>query len=377
MSQSQLEDSLEVRITNFERIDQTLPVGGGFAGDGDYVSPCEDCAEGFFPDGVYVITVTGRDLAGNVASSDSTLDKNIDGPEFLIERPRDPSPNQDPSGRFHFQFADSLVGVAGDRQTVDSVTASIVAAPDTIEVFIPRTNEPSSFYLFNTELSGLLTAEGVYDFTLTAYDEDQVSSDERLTIVIDRTPDPPPLITPRPPARTKQERLQFRVTMDDSLIREVIVSGGKNTLTGSHDPDTLDVRVPSFEWQRDLDPGPNLMSFETLDYARNISEADTMTVVWETTEGLIAPERFLFGQSIQVDVGSSPAQNVIIRVLALDGSLVRTFQDNSARLVYAFPWDLTTPEGRPVKNGAYLIYAQVRYPDGRESRFRRMIAVVR
>ena len=65
------------------------------------------------------------------------------------------------------------------------------------------------------------------------------------------------------------------------------------------------------------------------------------------------------------------------RILALDGSLVRTFDDATARLVYTFPWDLTTPEGRPVKNGAYLLWVQVRYPDGRETLFRKMIAAVR
>jgi flagellar hook assembly protein FlgD len=98
-------------------------------------------------------------------------------------------------------------------------------------------------------------------------------------------------------------------------------------------------------------------------------------VVWETSTGVVASERFHAGQSIQVDVGDTPAASVSVRILALDGSLVRTFTDASSKRVYSFPWDLTTPDGRAVKNGAYLVVARVVYSAGTESLYRQMIAV--
>ncbi len=373
VSQSQLADSVSVNIVG-SAVDQPLALAGGFSGDGDYVVPCSDCpVNAIFPDDAYLITAAAGDAAGNSTLDSATLDKNLDGPQFSFERPRDNAANEDPSGRFHFQFVDSIVGAATDeRHTVDSVSVAIAFAGDTTHVFVPpRDTTLSTTYRFNLDVSSLLTAEGAHDLEFTGFDVARLSGRGGLTLVLDRTPDAPPVITPPLPGVTKQQILQFTVTVDIDAIAEVIIDGG----TGP--PDELPVSVDTFSWQRTLAPGPNLMSFQTVDYAGNISVADTMTVVWDTGVGLAIPERFEPGQSIQVDVGDEPAQHVLVRVLAVDGSLVRTFQESASRLVYTFPWDLTTPEGRPVKNGGYLVWVRVRYPDGREDRFRKMIAVVR
>ena len=42
---------------------------------------------------------------------------------------------------------------------------------------------------------------------------------------------------------------------------------------------------------------------------------------------------------------------------------------------YGFTWDLTTPEGRRVRNGAYLVMARVQGPGGTQ-RYHKMIAVI-
>jgi hypothetical protein len=376
VSQSQLEDSLGVEIED-ARVRRSLPLSGGFRGDGDYLALCEPCATGDFLDGLYVITATGKDAAGNHSEASFLLDKNIAGPTFDIELPRRPAGNQDPNGRVHFQFAESLLGRAEDRQPVDSVTVAIPFPPDTTRISLTRLpGDTLTVFSFDHDLSQLLTGERVYDMTLTGYDNAGVTAQEPVSIVIDRRRPDRPQITPRPPPQAKLEVLQFSVSVDLDSIRAVIIKGGL-TFPGREDkPDTLELTVPQFTWGRTLTPGANLMSFESMDYARNISVADTVTVVWETSEGVAVPERFHPGQSIQVNVGDHPAQSVAVRILALDGSLVGAFEDASSRLVYEFPWDLTTREGRAVKNGAYLLWVQVRYPDGRENRFRRMIAVV-
>lgn len=370
VSQSQLEDSVRVVIDDSLRLKQTLALAGGFSGDGDYSAPCHDCALPTFLDGPLYITATAHDVAGNRDSSFAILDKNVAPPEFEIERPNTRDPNEDPAGRFHFQMADSLVGLARDRQVVDSVTVAFL--PDSTAFYVPpRDSLLGTEYRFFQDLSQTLTEEGAHELLIGARDVAGVAATHKLTIVIDRTADAPPTIIPRPPTVTKLQVLQFTIAADDSAIRRVIIKGGVGP------PDTLGMSAPQRAWQRTLNPGPNLMSFESMDYARNISVADTMTVVWETSEGLVAPERFLAGQSIQVDVGESPAERVSVRILALDGSLVRTFEDSASRLVYTFQWNLNTPEGRPVRNGGYLIWAQVRYPNGTERTFRRMTAVVR
>lgn len=380
VSQSQLEDSVVVGIAGVSASD-SLPLSGGFVGDGDYLVLCEACTEGTFPDGGYIITASARDAAGNESSDAFAFDKNTDGPEFDVELPRRPAPNQDPNGRVHFQFADSLVGRAQDRQPVDSVVAAIPFPPDTTRVALSR--QPDTLltvFRFSHDLSQLLAAEGVYDMLLRAYDADGVVGEEPVSVVIDRTRPAPPQITPRPPPQTKLDTLNFMVSVDPNAIRRVIVKGGLSVrppVAGQPVPDSLPADVPVFLWQRVLEVGSNLMSFESMDYARNISAADQVTVVRETSVGLAVPERFFTGQSIQVNVGDQEAQRVSVRILALDGNLVRTFEDTSSQTIYRFPWDLTTPEGRAVKNGAYLLWVQVRYPDGRTNRFRKMIAVVR
>jgi hypothetical protein len=150
-----------------------------------------------------------------------------------------------------------------------------------------------------------------------------------------------------------------------------VVSGGAES------PDTLFAVNPTIHFNRVLNPGPNQLRFEGIDLAGNVSLPTVSTVTWETGAGVAAPERFSAGQSIEVNVGGTPAQGVFVRVLAMDGSLVRTFEDSSSKPHYAFAWDLRTPEGQSVRNGAYLVLARVRFTNGSEELYRTMIAVVR
>jgi hypothetical protein len=94
----------------------------------------------------------------------------------------------------------------------------------------------------------------------------------------------------------------------------------------------------------------------------------------ETTEGISAAERFRAGQTITIDAGVV-ATSVSVRIMATDGTLVRTFSSVAARREYSFTWDLKTPEGLRVRNGPYLLVATVN-ANSTVQYYRKMIAVI-
>jgi flagellar hook capping protein FlgD len=239
---------------------------------------------------------------------------------------------------------------------------------DTLLALVPR-GGPSPTFRFSVNVAQLFAAEGTYPLTFRSQDADSLVDSLKVTLHVDRTPPAPPFLSPPLPAQTKSQTVTSAALVDTSQVVSLVVGGGAGRT------DTLIVTNPRRAFVRTLLPGPNTLFFESIDRAHNISPATTAAVVWETSAGLVASERFHAGQSIQVDVGDAPATSVTVRILALDGSLVRTFSDTSSRLVYSFPWDLTTPEGRAVKNGAYLVVARVVHSGGTESLYRQMIAV--
>ncbi|HZL85609.1 MAG TPA: hypothetical protein VFD07_09560 [Candidatus Krumholzibacteria bacterium] len=364
VSSSELEDRIGVAILDASGVPRdTLDPEGGFAGDGDYVFLGSNLLDVSFDDGVYQYRAFGLDAAGNDSTVVDSLDKNTEGPHILVTHP--PLPRA-------VQNADSLVGQATDRQIVASIQARVAVGGETTFVTLsPRDAVPSPRFRFLLDTSTLFAAEAVYAIQLHATDEDGVEDSLRLSIRVDRTPPPPP--TPRPPLPqvTKSQVLSATVHVDSLDTARIVVSGGAET------PDTLFAVNSSVRFNRVLNPGSNQLRFEAIDLARNISLPTVSTVTWETGAGVAAPERFSAGQSIEVNVGGTPAQGVFVRVLAMDGSLVRTFEDLSPKPHYAFTWDLRTPEGQSVRNGAYLVLARVRFTNGSEELYRTMIAVVR
>jgi len=358
VTSSQLDDALGVLVRDSHgAVRDTLRASGGFSGDGNYVALCQSCAS-TLTDGLYTLHAFAKDAAGNQDTAVDSLDKNTAGPVVEITHPRRPRT---------VQFADSLVGDARDRQVVTAVSMQVGPPLDTLLALVPR-GAPSPTFRFSVDVSHLFAAEGAYPLTFRSQDVDSLVDSLKVTLRVDRTPPPPPFLSPPLPARTKSQTLTGTAVVDTSVVSMVV--GG-----GAGPPDTLIVTSSRRAFVRTLLPGPNTLFFESIDRAHNISAPTTAAVVWETSTGLVASERFHAGQSIQVDVGDAPAASVTVRILAVDGSLVRTFSDTSSKLVYSFPWDLTTPEGRAVKNGAYLVVARVVSSGGTETLYRQMIAV--
>jgi hypothetical protein len=361
VTSSEIDDAIGVLLRDSHGVTRdTLRVSGGFSGNGDYVVLCQVCTSPTLTDGVYTLRAFGKDAAGNQHTALDSLDKNTLAPVMEIAHPRRPRT---------VQLADSLVGDAHDRQVVTSVSMQVGPPLDTLLVLVPRGGAPSPTFRFNVDVSQLFAAEGTYPVVFRSQDADSLVDSLKVNFRVDRTPPAPPLLSPPLPAQTKSPALVGAALVDTSQVVGLVVGGGAGP------PDTLAVTNPRRGFARTLLPGPNTLFFESIDRAHNISAATTATVVWETSTGVVASERFHAGQSIQVDVGDTPAASVSVRILALDGSLVRTFTDASSKRVYSFPWDLTTPDGRAVKNGAYLVVARVVYSAGTESLYRQMIAV--
>ena len=375
VSDSQPGDSLNVllRVTGATgrtfrlRLQQNTQV---LQGDGFYWAVCDSCTRNrAVPDGSHKVTATTRDAAGNTTTSPAVhLDKNVLGPKPTVTYPS-------PGTVKYVQRADSLVGTAWDRHGVASVWAWIAGTADSTPDSIPlpgSVRPGDSLYVFRADLASRLAAEDHYRLDLRGADSFGVRDSLRYTIVVDRTPPKAPILSPWPAPVSKSQNLDVRLVFDPAdRVYQAAYSSDSTPLDWTavtNDSSALFV-IP-------LQVGANALSFATRDSALNESPSETLTVVWETSRGLYCPERFHAGDRIQVHMGDVPGAGVEVRVLATDGSMVQRFEDSSSKLVYQFVWDLRTPEGAEVKNGAYLVTALLREAGGRETRIRKLIAVL-
>jgi hypothetical protein len=334
-----------------------IPLVGAFAGNGDYVARCFNCGDSL-SDGITGVEVWSADLALNSNTLVDSIDANLLGPEVTLSHPSG-------DDETITQQADSLVGMVADRHAIASLSLIVSGALDTT-LSLSATPAPDSTQLaFSVDLSQLLAAEGLYQLNLPAVDTDSVS-DSTLTLSyrVDRTPPPAAVLSPPLPATTRASTIAISVLVD-STASVLFVNGQSNQINGR---DVLP--FPQFP----LVPGVNTLRFEVVDFAGNRSPIETATVFRETTEGISAAERFRAGQTITIDAGVV-ATSVSVRIMATDGTLVRTFSSVAARREYSFTWDLKTPEGLRVRNGPYLLVATVN-ANSTVQYYRKMIAVI-
>ena len=361
VSQSQLEDFVGVVILHGA---DTLVVDllGDFAGDGFYSAPCRDCGD-ILGDGVHLVEAFGVDLAANQHVALDSVDTNLLGPAVTLSHPT-------LAEEFATQQADSLVGMARDRQAVASLSMLVSGALDTMLSLVATPAPDSTRLTFALDVAQLFAAEGVYELIFAALDVDGVSDSTRmLTYRVDRTAPPRPILSPPLGPTTRAQAVDISVAVD-STAEELLVTGAAIVVGPISINGQSVVKIVALP----LHPGANTLTFRVVDFAGNQSAVESASIFRETTEGISAPERFVAGQSISIDAGST-AQSVQVRIIALDGALVKTFSNSQAAREYAFTWDLKTPEGLQVRNGAYMVVATVN-AGASVQQYRKMIAVM-
>lgn len=360
---SEVEDRVGVELLTTLADTLTLPFVDGFSGDGEYVALCDSCPIArWVPDGVHRLEAFAFDQAGNRSLSVDSLDANRLGPVVRLTHPA--------PGSLAVQLADSLVGDVADRQDVVEVTLSIGATPDTVLVLAPRDGVVDAAFPFWVDVAGLLSTEADYPLRFVARDVDGVADTLLATLRVDRTPPAPPVPEPQPPRETKTTRLNIDLRLDPATIS--LYRAGGSLAEG-----IIDVEPPTFRQAVALRLGRNDLRFAAIDLAGNVSDTTLVFITRLLGRGIAAPERFSAGDEFLVDVEGEPARGATLRVLGLDGSLVREFEDASSRTVYEFRWNLLNGDGETVKNGAYLAVAVLRLPNGQTEVRRTMIAVVR
>jgi hypothetical protein len=270
--------------------------------------------------------------------------------------------------------ADSLTGRASDRHRVPVVQLRGFSQPESAYVAVPiRIGVPDTTTFFSIDFRTQLASEGQYKFVLRAKDTYGVRDSVVFTYDVDRTAPPKPQLTPRPGPVSKESPITV-VAVTDSTAVDILRTGG------SAPPESLTVHRSGDGFQAEfkvtLAPGANHLAFRARDLTHNVSLPETTTVVFETSQGMSAPERFAASNTIQLHAGGTLANGAEVRIYATDGTLVRHLESSAPLLVYSFEWDLRTNKGELVKNGAYLVVGVVHEAGGGDSRYRKLIAVL-
>jgi len=360
VSQSQLDDRVHAEVRQGTSIHK-VAILGGFAGDGLYTAPCYVCADSL-EDGMAAVQVVAVDSAANRTTLVDSLDVNRLGPAVTLSHPANLE-------SYVTLQADSITGRVVDRQIVTDIALAVSGALDTTLSLMATPDPDSTQLAFTLDVSQLFAAEGTYELQFSALDADGVPDSSRgLTYVVDRSPPPAPVLSPPLPAETRASDIDVTVHVD-STATELLITGAAIPWdpTQINGRSVIEVVLP-------LAPGPNTLVFRVEDRVGNLSVPSTANVLRLTTQGISAPEEFRSGDTISIDAGGT-SSGAFVRILALDGSLVRTFEDRTVKREFSFRWDLSTPEGRRVRNGAYLVMARVEV-GGATQRFRKMIAVI-
>jgi len=353
------EDNAGVRLVGAVDTLQ-VALSSEFQGNGTYSASCIACADSL-SDGIHRVEVFAVDRAGNVTTAVDSIDMNIIGPEVSLLHPTN-------LAGFVTAAPDSITGTVMDRHLIGSLSMLVSGAMDTTLVLVSVPGVDST--QFHVDVSQLFAAEGVYDLAFRAMDEHGASDTTRtLAYTVDRSNPPAPILSPplSPNIRTADVVVTVLVesTAKDLHIQGAAIEIQPITITG---PEVPNITLP-------LKPGANTLVFFVEDFAGNLSLATIAKVFRETSEGISAPEHFRAGQEISIDAGDE-ATGLFVRIMALDGAVVWTYEDPQAAREYAVAWDLTTEQGRHVRNGAYLVMARVKFADGATKRYRKMIAVI-
>jgi flagellar hook assembly protein FlgD len=370
VTQSEIGDSLRAVVVPPvpAGVDSVLKSESAFVGDGEYIVTLPKSSAERFAEGRRKLRARVTDRAGNRSTAVDSFDIEVRGPTITILHPSNLNP-------IAVQTADSLTGRVFDRNGLASLRMRLESATDTLLVDVPLRAPvaPDSASRFHIDLSTAAAAEGRYGLRLVARDALALPDSVVRILEVDRT-DPNPLaFESPPPAVTSSAVVTLRVVVDSTMSR-VTRTGGAAV------PQEQSVGgATRLNFDVSLNAGENQLRFTAFDRAGNASMALVATVTWTPAAGIRAPDRFRAGDAVQVDVGSTIAAAVELRIYDMAGNLVRKLEPfpSPPALVHTLTWDLRNGDQVRVHNGAYLLQARIRpVGGGAEQRAQTAIAVV-
>jgi flagellar hook assembly protein FlgD len=306
------------------------------------------------PDGVYDVTVRTSDAAGNEAGAAA----------WAVDLDRDPPVVEilEPPGLRARTIVEVVRGTARDRNG-----ATVTARVDSASVEPATTPLEGGGVAWSIAVPETLRREGSFQVEVTARDLVGRIGRGTETITIDLTPPATPEPDPLPAVvETAELNVSGRAPGADSVhVYRNDAPAGSTTVPPSG----------IFRRRITLAPGLNRIVFQASDLAGNLSLA-TAPVIVEYVErpGFGAPAPFRPGDHFEVNLPSE-ARSVRIRILTLEGRLVRTLLREAEAREYEIAWDLEDEDARTVRNGPYLCVMTARMADGGERTERKGILV--
>jgi hypothetical protein len=350
---------LTITVTDPEGIPEDLPPPDEITGDGMY--HVEWPGESTPADGIHSVSLSIKDVAGNISADEGFIDVDIDGPShgFITQIPA-----------VTREVPPILWGYCYDRNGVMIPTLEWNGEPSSpAEIVMQNDTLLWRFDVLDSVTVGGEYVEGVYALDVTCNDPFGHETSNSLTFDIDRTPPGAPVITePYSPVSKPDLVLEvdYAALETDSFI--VYRSHGGSI-------ETTRIKAGLFV-NLTLEEGENSIWIEGIDGAGNVGEpSNIVTVVFETDLGFFYPEVFR-GPDIFRILTEEDASRVYVDIFTVSGEHIITLKQSGPENNFEFEWDLTNGDGEAVRNGAYLAVISVFYADTKRVE-KNFIAVVR
>jgi flagellar hook assembly protein FlgD len=313
-------------------------------------------------DGVYELSVQMWDRAGNAGQGLYLINLDLEGPVISIDSP---------AAAYLDSFPTSVHGTIDDRNGVDWIGVRFSAGMDYTEVEPYDPGQPEEPQQWSIGWPETLDSEGTYDIGVLARDSVGYETSAVRTVTVDMTPPSVPEFSPVP-EKVGQPDLAVSGTCspNDSVV--IFVNGWVNARTVCNP-------AGAFVAPIQLELGANSIHAVGRDRSGNQSEqSETIVVTYEEVAGINVPERLPSDVDPEVNLTKDPDQ-IALRIYSIDGYYIQTLvpKDLPPSRHNEFEWDLTDADGRPVKNGLYLLVFEIVYADDTEDIEKRVVVVAR
>jgi hypothetical protein len=310
-------------------------------------------------DGIYTLEVRTYDPAGNSAQSSHSVDLDLQGPTLTVDYP---------TAHAMTTFPDSVAGTVFDRNGADWVLFRFKQGTDYLEATIPDPDPCCPIEWF-VKWPDSLKEDGTFNLEVYAADVPGYESKAFHEITIATAPPEPPEIS-APPGQVSSPQLILtgQCSAGDSLfiyLNGVVERSMKCSAAGT------------FSITLTLERGENSIYAISKDVAGNYSApSETVRVEYIEEMGIRVPEKLDAETTIEINL-TKEVHEVILRVFSVGGSHVGSVVKESPSQFDEITWDLTDSDGKPVKNGPYVLTFEIKYLDGTTSTDRKAVIVVR